>query len=312
VRPDPVRSKCEPFAAIPHAACVSDLSDAAYRVLGAVIFFARRGSCDATDRQLGHRCGKSVPAIQRGLRELEAKGWIERLAGARRVIRLRSPACSEGISSPLGSEQAPDRERSGTCSEGISHPLGSEQASDHRRSPLEKGEDDRNVVPSDAPVRPLLDELKALPGADVPKVRSVAWRLAHHLTDVASVAFFTLVLGLVAKGSAPLQRLLDAFRVADRCRGSVRKPGAIFAATWSGWTPPPKPSEINRPTSRRAPATLPRPKPPPPDGTGDELAELERLVAAGGPVARMARARLAELRAGVAAEGRPAAAAPRA
>jgi hypothetical protein len=40
------------------------------------------------------------------------------------------------------------------------------------------------------------------------------------------------------------------------------------------------------------------------------LAELQRLVAAGGPVARMARARLAELGAGVAAEGRPAEAAP--
>lgn len=91
LRPDPVRSKCEPFAAIPHAACVSDLSDAAYRVLGAVLYFARRGSCDATDRQLGRRCGKSVSAIKRSLRELEEKGWIERRAGARRVIRLRSP-----------------------------------------------------------------------------------------------------------------------------------------------------------------------------------------------------------------------------
>jgi hypothetical protein len=58
------------------------------------------------------------------------------------------------------------------------------------------------------------------------------------------VAFFATVLGLVATGSAPLQRLLDAFRVADRCRGGVRKPGAIFAATWSGWTPPPLGLEI--------------------------------------------------------------------
>ena len=77
------------------------------------------------------------------------------------------------------------------------------------------------------------------------------------------MAFFTLVLGLVAKGAAPLQRLLDAFRVADRSRGSVRKPGAIFASTWSGWTPPPLPSEINRPTYSQAPAPTPRPGPPP-------------------------------------------------
>jgi hypothetical protein len=113
VHPDPARSKRESFAAVPHTACESDLSDAAYRVLGAVLYFARRGSCDPTDRQLGQRCGKSVPAIQRGLRELEAKGWIERRAGARRVIRLRAPAdptCSGGIRSPLGSDQDPRSE----------------------------------------------------------------------------------------------------------------------------------------------------------------------------------------------------------
>jgi hypothetical protein len=110
VHPDAVRSNPLPFAAIPHATCVSDLSDAAYRVLGAVLFFARRGTCDATDRQLGQRCGKSVPAIQRSLRELEAKGWIERRAGARRVIRLRSPGASTpsgAIPSPIGSQRPP-------------------------------------------------------------------------------------------------------------------------------------------------------------------------------------------------------------
>jgi hypothetical protein len=134
----------------------------------------------------------------------------------------------------------------------------------------------------------------------------------HHLTDVASVAFFALVLGLVATGSAPLQRLLGAFRVADRSRGGVRKPGAIFAATWSGWTPPPLPSAIDRPAYYQAPVPPPPPPPPPPDGADDELAELERLVAVGGPVARLARARLAEFRVGVAAEGRPTEAAPQA
>ena len=87
----PSPRKTEPFAAIPHTACLSDLSDAAYRVLGAVLFFARRGTCDATDHQLAERCGKSVPAIQRSLRELETEGWIERRGGARRVIQLRSP-----------------------------------------------------------------------------------------------------------------------------------------------------------------------------------------------------------------------------
>ena len=60
---------------------------------GAVLYFVREGSCDATDRQLGQRCGKSVPAIKRSLRELEAKKWIERLSGGgpSRLIRPCSP-----------------------------------------------------------------------------------------------------------------------------------------------------------------------------------------------------------------------------
>jgi hypothetical protein len=107
----PSPRKTEPFAAIPHPACISDLSDAAYRVLGAILFFARsRGSCDATDQQLGERCGESVPAIKRSLRELEAKGWIERLGrgGPFRVIRLRTPedpARSDVIPYPRTSDQ---------------------------------------------------------------------------------------------------------------------------------------------------------------------------------------------------------------
>ncbi|MBV8269665.1 MAG: hypothetical protein JO252_25355, partial [Planctomycetaceae bacterium] len=74
-----------------------------------------------------------------------------------------------------------------------------------------------------------------------------------------------MVLGLVAQGLAPVERLLAAFRVADRSRGRARKPGAIFASTWTGWQPPPKPSEINRPVYHQAPATIPRPDPPPPE-----------------------------------------------
>lgn len=212
----PSPRKTEPFAAIPHTACISDLSDAAYRVLGAVLFFARRGSCDATDQQLGARCGKSAPAIQRSLKELEAKGWIERLGsgGPFRVLRLRSPedpTCSEVIRYPLGSDQVPPRKRSGTCSEVIRYPLRSDQEPDQIRAPLKKGEGEQS----------------------------------------------------------------------EERRESSPVPG-------------------------RGPTT------PAADGDEDEVAELERLVAAGGPVARMARARLAELGAGVAAAGGAAEAAPRA
>jgi len=46
--------------------------------VGAVLYFARQA---AIDRHLGRRCGKSIPAINRSLGELEAKGWIERLSG---------------------------------------------------------------------------------------------------------------------------------------------------------------------------------------------------------------------------------------
>ena len=127
------------------------------------------------------------------------------------------------------------------------------------------------------PVRPIRDELKALPGAEPSRVRSLAWRLAYHLKDVASIGFFIMVLGLVAKGLAPVERLLAAFVVADRSRGSARKPGAIFASTWNGWQAPPKPSEINRPVYYQA--TRP-PEPPPspePEPTSRETISEEML-----------------------------------
>ena len=108
----------------------------------------------------------------------------------------------------------------------------------------------------------LNDELKALPGAEPKRVQSLAWRLAHHLKDVASVGFFVMVLGLVAHRLAPVERLLAAFRAADRSRGEAQKPGAIFASIWTGWQPAPLPSAINRPTYH----TAPRPAAPSPPG----------------------------------------------
>jgi len=340
VRPDPARSNPLPFAPLPHALNEDPrIKPRAVRIANAILKHARaKAWCNPCNRTLAAACRCGVRTVQLALAELRDAGWlrIEQGPGGR-VIWLtwrEGPPRNDVQAPPRNDVQAPPRNGPRDPAQRVPSPP---RNGPHPKQKAGEGEG-RNVTslpppggaaaspgrpqeprpgPSTtprppAPVRPLLDELKGLPGADVPKVRAVAWRLAHHLTDVASVAFFTLVLGLVATGSAPLQRLLDAFRVADRSRGGVRKPGAIFATTWSGWTPPPKPSEINRPTSHRAPATIPRPEPPPPDGTGDELAELERLIAAGGPVARMARARLAELRAGVAAEGRPAEAAPRA
>ncbi|MBV8382497.1 MAG: hypothetical protein JOZ63_07810 [Planctomycetaceae bacterium] len=246
VRPDPARSKHEPFAAIPHAACVSDLSDAAYRVLGAVLYFARRGSCDATDRQLGQRCGKSVTAIKRSLKELEVKGWIERLRGGGpfRVIRLRAPGDpvpAEVILYPLGS--AP-----GTRPE-----VGQSRRTSEQGTRPEVGQSPPRSGPVPAHFRP---PTRPEVGQSPPR-----------------------------SGPVPAH-----FR------------------------PPLKKGEGEQSEERRESSPVPGrgPTTPAAEGDEDELAELQRLVTAGGPVARMARARLAELGAGVAAEGRPAEAAPRA
>ena len=152
-------------------------------------------------------------------------------------------------------------------------------------------------TPAPTPARPLKEELKSLPGVGPDHVRSIAWRLAHHLTDVASVGFFVMCLTLVASGAAPVERALAAFVAADRSRGKAQKPGAIWAVTWAGWQLPPLPSTINRPVYYQA--HTPTPTPPP---GGDELsreAEIIELRAIldrpNGPFARVARARLAEL-----------------
>jgi Helix-turn-helix domain len=153
------------------------------------------------------------------------------------------------------------------------------------------------------PPRPLKDEFRTLPGAAPDHVRTLAWRLAHHLRDTASVGFFVMVLSLVAAGSAPVERLMAAYVAADRSRGKAQKPGAIFVSVWSGWQPPLKPSEINRPVyyqaDRGCDPVISSPAPPP---GGDELSREEEIMTLRdilsrphGPFARVARARLAEL-----------------
>ena len=147
-------------------------------------------------------------------------------------------------------------------------------------------------VPSPAtppgPPRPLKDEFRTLPGAVPDRVRALAWRLGHHLRDTASVGFFVMVLSLVAAGSAPVERLMAAYVAADRSRGKAQKPGAIFVSVWSGWQPPLKPSEINRPVycaSIRAPGVCPQGQPsvtPPPAPieaapVGDEMTLEEEI-----------------------------------
>ena len=115
------------------------------------------------------------------------------------------------------------------------------------------------------------------------------------------MGFFISVLGMIAQGLAPVERLLAAFTAADRSRGKARKPGAIFAATWASWQPPPKPSEINRPQyhhvlsppADRASAAQVREAPLTRE---EEIAQLrEWLALPRHPFHKHARCRLAEL-----------------
>ena len=109
------------------------------------------------------------------------------------------------------------------------------------------------------PVMPLKEVLAGIPGADDQAVRSAAWRLAHHLKDVASVAFFVKCIQLVAMGGAPVARLLSAFAVADKAKEACRKPGALFCSIWNSWQPAPLPSSIRYYQNRTTPLDAPYP-----------------------------------------------------
>jgi len=293
LRPEPVRSKHErePFAAVPHAVTADGrLSATDVRVYAALLYFLRdRPSCSPTNADLGQRACCSVATVKRALAALRAAGVIGRVPDANPTGRL---LVAHRRATPRLSDEPPPAHGRATPRRTAEPPPGS------RASHSEEAETEGRNVPRDgrnenetslpppgdaaaapgmpqgprpgpataprpsAPVRPLRDELKALPGADAPKVRSLAWRLAHHLKDLASVGFFLMALGLVAQRLTPVERLLAAFVVADRARDTARKPGAIFASAWSSWTPPPLPSAINRPTYSQAPRP---PTPPPPE-----------------------------------------------
>ena len=169
----------------------------------------------------------------------------------------------------------------------------------------------RPVAPPRPPARPLHQahpgplRTSSGPSRVLPQTASVHWRggWRHHLRDTASVGFFVMVLSLVAAGSAPVERLMAAYVAADRSRGKAQKPGAIFVSVWSGWQPPLKPSEINRPVyyqaDRGCDPVISSPAPPP---GGDELSREEEIMTLRdilsrphGPFARVARVRLAEL-----------------
>ena len=76
------------------------------------------------------------------------------------------------------------------------------------------------VTAAPTPVRPILEELKSIRGADAGKVRVVANRLAAWLTDLASLGYYISILAKAAAGAVPVERLIAAFKAGDRAKES--------------------------------------------------------------------------------------------
>ena len=139
---------------------------------------------------------------------------------------------------------------------------------------------------SDIPtVRPILEELKTIHGADAGRVRVVANRLAAWLLDVASLGYYIAVLAKAAAGMVPVEALVAAFQAATRSKESARRPGAIWVWTLNNWVKPPLPSQINQPVycaSIQSPEVCdpaaPSPAPPVDTQSGDELSPDEEIA----------------------------------
>ena len=132
------------------------------------------------------------------------------------------------------------------------------------------------------PVRPILEELKTIPGADAGRVRVVANRLAAWLLDVASLGYYLSILAKAAAGMVPVEALVAAFQAATRSKESARRPGAIWVWTLNNWVKPPLPSQINQPIYYQADMVVDSvndsPAPPPTSPTGDELSPEEEIA----------------------------------
>jgi len=140
-------------------------------------------------------------------------------------------------------------------------------------------------APSPAPVRPILEELNTIHGADAGQVRVVANRLAAWLLDVASLGYYIAVLAKAAAGMVPVEALVAAFQAATRSKESARRPGAIWVWTLNNWVKPPLPSQINQPVycaSIQSPEVCnpaaPSPTPPVDTQSGDELSPDEEIA----------------------------------
>ena len=126
------------FARMPLSACRSGISDAAYRVLGAIMggYYSGSSATYPTNEHLKEDTGKSLRAVQRALRELESAGWIGTFTepdGRRRIqmcFRLKTrpvvppaenapmpemaPPPMPGVAPPGCQDRHPPRARNGT------------------------------------------------------------------------------------------------------------------------------------------------------------------------------------------------------
>jgi hypothetical protein len=315
----PPRVNPLPFVPLPTAALHDPRLDGIDRdLLGALLEVARNdASCFPSIKTLAGLIQRCERTVQYHLQQLVRTGWVRlepcstNTTGRIIVLCWREghAVASPGVAPPVQSAAPPLVQIvAPPPTQGVAPPV--QPAAPHpvqAVAPDVRSEDrERNVtsVPPKSTPRPLADELKTIPGADQSRVRAIAWRLAHHLADVASVAFFTLVLGMVAAGSAPVERLLAAFQAGSKAKGRAQKPGAIFAWTWKNWQPPPKPSEINRPkysqvpspAVRASPSSVVDQSPEAPLSREEEIVELKSWLAQPRhPFAAHARRRLVEL-----------------
>jgi hypothetical protein len=320
------------FAAVPHrVASDPRLSATDVRVYAGLLFYAKRDpTCRPSDASLAEYACVHPSTVRRSLARLEAFGHI------RRNFFAATKANPTGRTIHLSPEHT-----CAPCAETPNRPCTPCASTPSRpRAPVHADKDveeyERNVTkvfqtpkPPDAEatcaatpvaaqptipladqtVPPILEELKAIgPASNPAQVRRVAWRLANHLRDVASVAYYLTILAQVVAGVA-VERLVAAFMAADRAVGKVRKPGAIFATTWASWQPSPLPSQVRyyqQPSHPPAPpvvsdvAAYDPPAPvvdiQSPTDRETEVAELQAFAAnPRHPFARLAGIKLAEI-----------------
>ena len=331
-----------PFVPLPRAALRDPrLTATDTALLAAILEVARNDvSCYPAVSTLAAVIKKYVRTVQYSLRRLVTAGWIRSVpdptnaTGRRLVLLWRSqpglpvlpisPPVAPPVQAPAPPPVQPaapnvrrdeDRRyvtRSSPCNPLARQSLASPPASPHA-SPLgpapltPESPHTAQSAPYPGPqASPLIDDLKAVPGAAPDFVRRTAFRLAAFLGDLGSAGYYLSILARVAGGEVDsLERLLAAYAAGSKAKGSARKPGAVFCWAFGNWVRPPKPSEIRyyQTPSSKSPVAVPvsagstDSTGPPAMTVAEEIAELRAILAQPrpSPFATSARRRLVEL-----------------